>query len=275
VPTTAKIAVVPALKHILALLAVAGTAPGPDTFSGSITDSAGHPLSGAEVTIYGTTGAGQHASFELRTDASGRYSIHVPRGLYTARAYANVTWNGNQYRLSLHPADNENSRSYDSKPGVLKNFVWRLSGLKAFRNPDPERPESYYGGAIHIVLSDPMRMGVDAYVVFAPSTVIEVLLNPIGALLDGSTAHPLLFEVKASSYSPHQCFLRDIPAGRYLVTARARKAGTSIPLRVAASVHEGGTPAPPAKSVDIAFQPSNLLGPSSDGFETVTLYVMN
>lgn len=266
---------VPALKHILVFLAVAGASPAPDTFSGRITDSAGHPLSGAEVTIYGTTGAGQHASFELKTDTSGRYSIHVPRGLYIVRAYANVTWNSKRYRLNLHPADNENTRSYDSTPGVVKDFVWRLNGLKAFRNPDPERPESYYGGAIHIVLSDPMRTGVDAYAVFAPATVIEILLNPIGSLLDGSAAHPLMFEVKASSHSPHQCVLRDIPAGRYLLTARARKADKFIPLRVAATVHEGGAPAAPAKSVDIAFQPSNLLGPSSDGFETVTLYIMN
>jgi hypothetical protein len=271
-----KIALVLAIKPILLLLALAESAPVPGTFSGLVTNSAGRPLAGAEVVIHGTTSTGRHASFEQRTDAQGRYSVRVPRGVYAARAYGNLVWNGKSYRLLLHPVDNDNNRSYDANPGVVKDFVWRLSGLKAYRNLDPERAESYYGGTIQIVLRDPMRNGLEAIAEFAPATVLEIFLNPIGTLLDGSAARPLLFKSNTSGNSPDQRVLKDVPAGRYVLTARARTPSDSVlPLRVAAAVHEGGTPALPAKSIEIDFQPSKLLGPSSDGFENITLYVMN
>jgi hypothetical protein len=269
------IAVVLAFQSILILLAVAQGATAPDTFSGRVTDSAGHPLPGAEVTVSGTTDGGQHAVFEQRTDSQGRYSIRVPRGVYTARAYGNVVRNGQAYRLVLHPTDNDATKPYDSKSGAVKNFVLRLSGMKAFRNLDPERPESYYGGSIQIAFSDPMRTGLDAYAVFAQEAVIEILLTPVGALLDGSAAHPLQFKRRASSQSSEQRIV-NIPAARYVLTARAWHPGRSaVPLRVAAAVHEGGRPTPLAKSVEIDFQPSRLLGPSSDGFEPITLHIMN
>ena len=272
----AKIALVLALKSILLILVVAEAAPLPGTFSGVVTNSAGRPLPDAEVVVHGTTAAGRPANCEQRTDAQGRYRIRVPDGVYTACAYGNIRWNGKLYRLILHPADNENAKSYDSKQGVVKNFVWRLSGLKAFHNLDPERPESYYGGAIQIVFSDPKRTGLDAYADFARSTVIEILLNPIGKLVDGSTARPLLFKAGTAASSPDRRIIKDIPAGRYLLTARARTSSASVlRLQVAATLHEGGIPAQPARSVEIDFQPSRFLGPSSDGFETVTLYVMN
>ena len=275
-PAAAKIALVLAIKSILLILVVAEAAPLPGTFSGVVTNSAGRPLADAEVIVHGTTSAGRPASCEQRTDAQGRYKIRVPDGLYTACAYGNINRNGKLYRLILHPDDNENARSYDSKQGVVKNFVWRLSGLKAFRNLDPERPESYYGGTIQIILSDQKRTGLDAYADFAPSTVIEILLKPVGTLLDGSAPRPLLFKSGTSGSAPDRRIIKDVPPGRYLLTARARTTSASVlPLRVAATLHEGGIPAQPARSVEIDFQPSRFLGPSSDGFETVTLYVMN
>lgn len=46
--------------------------------------------------------------------------------------------------------------------------------------------------------------GLDAYVTFAPGTVLEILLNPVGPLLDGTAAGQLIFKRSTSWQTPDQ-----------------------------------------------------------------------
>ena len=158
----------------------------PGTVSGRVTDSAGHPLPRVDITIGGTTDAGTRVNFEQRTNPLGLYSLRIPSGIYRVRAYYNLVRGNASYRLPLHPLDNDDTRSYDAKPGIVKDFIWRLTGMRAFHNLNPKKPESYYGASVWLMDSDPTQAGIAGYTHLPEGTILEILLTPTGPLWDGS-----------------------------------------------------------------------------------------
>src|SRR5690606_1252525 len=92
--------------------------------------------------------------------------------------------------------------------GAVRNFEWRLTG----KRPEPLSGE--YGGLVTF----------DSYPgVYIDDKQIEFTFTPLTPLIDGSTGTTLQLK------SPDGYTLKDIPMGRYEVTARYQ--GKSVKLR--------------------------------------------
>lgn len=186
--------------------------------TGSVVDTKGNPLSDVEVTIENTL-VGTYNSFVGKTDANGNYKIKISKvGTYHANAYLVKNYNGKNYRLPLHP-DNDNVFSNE---GAVRNFKWKLSG------PMPE--DGYYGS--YIELNGALLLDID-------EQSIEYTLTPVGKLIDGSDGEVLKLHTgqpNTSSYGK----LTDIPIGRYTLTAVYVKNGNRQPLRLKYTLGSGG-----------------------------------
>jgi len=216
----------------------ADTEPKPGHVAGKVTDSAGKPVSDAQVSISGTTNAGQRADFKTQTDARGDYSQRVPDGLYRVRAWVGREYHARKYQLTLHPRDGDFKRTHDSKPGAVKDFVWKIQGLMAYEGQDEEEGGSYYGGHVGFQGGDPTNSNTPP-LEFPDGTTLEITLTPDGPLLDGSAGKPVVFKGRYTqprlNFVPYRKReIVNIPTGRYLVTARLVDAqGASSGLRVA------------------------------------------
>lgn len=227
---------------------------------GRVTDSAGQPLAGVMIHIYGTTMAGANTRFEKPTGADGRFSQRVPEGIYGVRAEY-VLEGETSYTLALHPIDGITARQHDSEEGIAKDFVWLVSGLRPGSTPgEPgthNEPNKYYGGSLQI------SAHVEGFATEPPfpdgSTLIAEL-TPRGALLDGRPAQPLTFRrtfspsIRSSSY----WYPSDIPLGRYALRLSLEKPGQPAkPLTLKQSLDFNGDFKP---TVDVDVLPSTTTG---------------
>lgn len=201
-------------------------------------DSAGKPLAGATVHIYGTTMAGQNTRFEKPVGRDGKFSQRVPDGIYGVRAEYVHQWNGRGYTMALHPIDGITARSHDSEEGIPKDFVWKISGLRPGQTAgEPgthNEPGKYWGGSLQIGFHQP---GFDSVTVPDGATLV-VTLNPEGPLFDGSRGSPLTFRrtfgghVRATSYY----YPADIPLGVYTLRVALEQGGATRALEVKKSL---------------------------------------
>lgn len=227
-------------------------APSSRHVRGQVVDMQGQPLSRTDIYVRGTTLAGLNRSFQTSAE-NGRYDLEVPDGLYGVYASAVVSYNGLTYRLPLHPTDGKGWRSIEnSKNGIVKDFVWKLTGLRA------EEAEQNYGGTILLDespgASNPLRRGA----------LLEITLTPDGPLVDGNPGVTLTFQRTWGQGYPT---LVDIPIGRY--TATARVVGQSArPLRLTARPVFNAPFASPAPSAVFHFQPNDH---GSDGVQQMRL----
>lgn len=206
----------------------------PGYIVGRCTNSAGKALRGVRVRVFGTTQAGENTNYETKTDASGFYSVRLPKGnFHVGWAHFDVAAPaGPSYSLPLHPLDGSNDDA-KSTPGIVENFVLKISG-RISPLKDAQSDLSYYGGSIHVSGGAIANAGFldDAYYRFPEGSSLEMTLVPQGVLADGSTGKTL---VRRKSVAAGTTFL-DIPIGRYKVTAKLIGAdGASKPLRVAAA----------------------------------------
>jgi len=208
------------------------------TISGIITDSRGKPIKGgrATVTLAGKTLAGgERAGYTVTADENGAYSADVPDGIYRIWAELRVEFNGRTFKLPLHPADGKDSDApHNSKPGVVKNFVWKLTG------PVPgKEPGSYwsnYGQSVFVFdaetsLANPEKKLAKKY----PGATVVVKMIPKGSLADGSQGQALMFKmpVEATQFGTDQARLWDIPLADYMVFAvLTTKDGKEKPLQI-------------------------------------------
>jgi hypothetical protein len=191
---------------------------------GTITNSKGKPLSGALVRIGGIiNGAGNRGSFETQTDAKGQYKLQVPNGYYHVNAWYTPKYQGIQASLPLYPVDKDKVKEQFSQDGIVKDFVWKISGPMPVKHPVLDHNE-YYGGVIIFsgqdinstkVLSDPPA-----------GSIIEFTLTPVGPLIDGSKGKVITRKKKLSknlmALNPTQKerLVFDIPIGKYKITAK-------------------------------------------------------
>lgn len=182
-------------------------APQPGVMKGVVTDARGVPLAGAQVVadntlFYNTNAIGI-------SDAQGRYSIDVSRPLGTWAPSATITrtYNGRRYEVSLHP---DNPDVFAGNDGAIRNFTWKLSG---------ERPDGLgtYGMSVIYYFEpgtweDPHHPGE-----FLDVAHVELTLQPGGPLLDGSSGQTI---VAFGSNTPDGPAVRDVPIGRYAISAR-------------------------------------------------------
>lgn len=240
-----------------------------DVISGRVTTAAGAPVAGAEIEVVGYTGGpdlGQHIE-TVATGADGTYRYEVPNGLYEALGTATLEFEGKTYQFLLDPADGSCEQEM-SDAGIVKDFVLRLSGLQMCLDGGVE-PDNYlfYHGA-------PVQLSSDLATA-APHEVVEYTLQPVGALADGSPGAPLAFQRTVAAHTNYfgpiddTAALYDIPLGRYVVSAALLAPdGRRLPLLVATDA------APtPAQSVELWFEPREVVGTLTTGYVMPTLYV--
>jgi hypothetical protein len=228
----------------------------PNTVAGRITDARGNIIEDARllVQVSGTTLAGERTNFDIEVDENGLFSQEVPDGLWRIYGFIEKEYNGHKYRLPLDPEDKrEIGSTQGTRKGVVKNFVWKVAGLKP--KADKTLPGSYYGGSIDLtdvqVYNEGRRL-VDRY----PGAKVVVTLKPKGILIDGSQGKPVKVEadVAAADALTRPMFM-DIPLGEYVATAQlVAPNGASRPLNIAMGFVRFDAPGRSASAV-VAFYP--------------------
>ena len=210
----------------------------PDIICGRLVDSQGHPLGGANasVSVFGVSSSGEQLEYPLvQAGPDGTYSIQVTSGVYRVQGYANPTYQGIRWNLTMHPDDNSQV-GLPSDSGIVKNFTWVLTGLEpppADGTPlDPANPYQHYGAVIGLTLDGTPLVG----------SQFQFTLTPQGQLADGSTGQTLVFKSTVNSsvvdhftFTEGQYpatpgyqgdnFLSDIPLGVYTLSVTATDPG--------------------------------------------------
>lgn len=187
-----------------------GAKPGHAT--GKLADAHGKPLT--DVTLSFSAFLADNTAFAKEfpiKGPAGEYAIAVPDGMYnTPQGRVGAWYNDKWYDLPLAAADG--SREWpaqrNSKQGLVRDFVWRISGLKPAGNP--LEPGDYWGGAIHF------DKGGD----LGDFAKIEITLKPEGPLVDGSEGQTLVFVRELPWKRPQDHLLLDVPLGKYTATAK-------------------------------------------------------
>lgn len=100
----------------------------PGYVRGTVSDTRGELLDNVSVRIFGNSSKGD--KFEFSTPAkNGTYELRVPDGVYEATAKVTVPYNGKTYTFDL--AEIGEGGYKHSEEGIVKNFVWKLSGERA------------------------------------------------------------------------------------------------------------------------------------------------
>ncbi|HYE17151.1 MAG TPA: hypothetical protein VEA69_01840 [Tepidisphaeraceae bacterium] len=181
---------------------------------GTLADARGGPLSNVTVRVRGFTRGGDAVdkTFEVKGPAKG-YEFELPDGTYsTPEAVVTAEYHNRTLVFPLAPADGATEwlEARDAKAGLVRDFVWRISGARPAGVGNPLDPTGYWGSAVVFDL------GGD----FGDTANFEVTLKPDGPLVDGSEGGPLTF-VRRIPWRRHEDhFLLDIPTGRYTATAK-------------------------------------------------------
>jgi hypothetical protein len=169
----------------------------PGVVKGLVVDTQGKPLPNLKVVVENTV---FHASYVYATTGQdGRYRAEVPNGGWKVSVQLERQFQGRTYKFDLHP---DNANGFTGTEGAIRNFSWKLSG------PRPEG-NRFYGGSATVYRA----LGDDGP--FYEMTEVELTFTPDGPLIDGSTGQPVTGRPESGSDQ-----VRDIPVGRYVITAR-------------------------------------------------------
>lgn len=239
----------------------------PNVVQGVVVDSAGKPMKGAAIRIFGVSDAGEKVGYDVKADASGRYSTKVASGVYSVRASANLTFEGRPWTLDLHPTDNDDT-DLNSSNGIVKNFQLKLTGLPPRLADQAENSTAYYGAYIAVDFRQPKPAGgswMDPDPTAYPDAyAVEFTFTPTGPLIDGSEGKTVVMTRKpralrhSSGPLDETRYLYDIPIGSYKLTATMKMpdGGTkALKLRDAYS-SEGAE----QESMELHFKPSSIRG---------------
>lgn len=180
--------------------------------TGTVTDLFGKPIAGAKVVANNSMIDDSNPSGV--TDAQGKYRIKLPAvGTFHTSAQITRVMNGRTFILDLCP------NSYDefSIDGASRDFVWRLTG------PRETASMGYYGATL--------AMNSDIYSMIEDYSTVTWTLIPQGKMIDGSEGVTLTLKCSAPMTSDYAS-LRDIPLGRYKVSAVYKENNVTKPLRI-------------------------------------------
>ncbi|MFC4454259.1 hypothetical protein [Deinococcus sonorensis] len=186
-----------------------------------------------DVEVYADNTLQYNVNQTGRTDAQGHYRIPLPKnelGTWRGGAILTREYHGVNYRFVLVADDRT---EFPAEKGAVRNFTWKLTG----KTPD----DGYYGGSLWMygAVDEP---GFDL-------SRVEVTLEPDGPIIDGSAGKT----IKAFLYGSQ---IRDIPIGRYRVTARyLPEDGPAQPVLIAER-----RPTTYASSMTADFERTNTLG---------------
>ena len=214
---------------VIGLSSCSHSSPGPDetepgtsskpqagVVSGRVVDSQGKPV--ANATIVASSTDYHNRTSTGYTDANGNYRFVVPTGVaagsYTVSGSVTTKYQGRNYTLALYNADTRVFSAYD---GAVRNFVFRLTGK---RNIDDDAFASPLGGKLEVRhdFNNTIREN------------IEVTLDPVGPLVDGSTGKKIVARLSDRSDS-----IEDVPVGKYKITARDVVTGQKLGVSIADS----------------------------------------
>ena len=232
----------------------------PGVIKGRVTDTKGAALADVPISIYGTSNAGERVNFSTRTGADGRYSLPVPDGIYRIYGYYRMQYKGRNYSLPVWPVDNIDGVTHASKEGVVKDFIWKISGPSPFAKDDPNRVGNYYGGYadlgdeyyFQLMHGDVFQAGTG----IPSGTTIELTLKPDGPLFDGSAGQAIVYKIPSEELA--SWYIWDIPLGDYTATAQLiDRNGRKTPLRVSSiSMANGGEQLSKRTSTPVVFMAS-------------------
>jgi hypothetical protein len=219
-----------------------GVAPDPSAkpgrLSGKLSDARGKPLRDVTVTVFGFSDKGEPVNKEVTVEGpAGEYEIELPPGKYnTPTARIGVEYNERWYVLPLAAADDSREwpEQRDSRKGLVRDFVWRISG--PVPGGDPLRESGHWGGTIHF------DKGAD----LGDLATIEITLTPEGPLIDGSQGKPVTYERKLPWKRHEDHLLFDVPLGRYQATAKVLYGTRPKPLRLASYTIDPSRPEMPS-----------------------------
>jgi hypothetical protein len=235
--------------------------PAANTVSGRAVTEQGTPLENVWIQVGGVSDH-HNVVYDTLTDANGRYERQVPVGIYHVSARITFSYQGEKWMLPLHPSDNSDS-DVDSASGIVKDFVWKLSGTLPGRT-DTSNPASFYGGAI--------RLNLGGYAAPADGTVMRFTLTPVGPLADGSTGAVITQDSTTTGHSLTPDDLLDVPLGAYTLTVtQINPDGTATAVGIMPGEYWGqGTG---SESLDISFSPATLYVDSVNGIKELAVTV--
>ena len=175
---------------------------------GRITDSKGNPIANAKVVIEHTVYYGTY--IYAISDDRGYYKTNVPNGSWQASVQIQRNYLGRTYTFDLHP---DNAEPFAGTAGALRNFTWKLSGAK---------PAGGFYGSSLAVYPEP---GSDFFI-----EDLELTLRPEGPLADGSAGE--IISRGLEDIGGGEDGIRDVPVGKYLITARNKSTGMGLQIRM-------------------------------------------
>ncbi|WP_126249342.1 carboxypeptidase-like regulatory domain-containing protein [Chitinophaga rhizosphaerae] len=172
--------------------------------TGKVVNAAGTPIKGVKIIIDHSIFWNSNLTTSTKDD--GTYSVKIPIGSWYAFAENTVEYNGRKFKMDLHP-DNSDGFGGD---GAVRNFTWKLSGEKT------EPLTGTYGGVVEF------NHTVGEFEAIEDREIVWTF-TPSGPLIDGSAGKVLTLK------SANGNDLRDVPIGRYKVTATYE--GKALKLR--------------------------------------------
>lgn len=206
------------------------------TVRGLVRDTQGRPLASAEINISNAVYVTRPVSGA--TGADGAYLLELPPN-QVWRAYGSIstTLGGRTYCSELAADNDEIFRSSDA---TVRNFSWKLAGLKSPSLP-PNSSSSYYGARLSVNWTS--RDGTGHY----NFEQLRITFVPSGPLIDGSTIGP--FNGVVGRWAAAE--MGSIPLGIYTVTADYLPPDGSTPIRLRVGTRFGSL----AASAQVTFEP--------------------
>jgi hypothetical protein len=189
----------------------------PFTVSGSVVDSRGKPIEGAEVSLNADFVYGRASA---TTGADGRYMLtDLIRATYRVQAWIKAPYAG---RTICHRLAMPKSTDYNSFPvsgGAVRNFRWQMSGRIG-------NTESFFGAGVRVWNADTLPLDSGA--------AIEFTLAPTSTLLDGSNGATIVRQAPLVTPAS-EIGLDDVPLATYRMKAvLVKRDGQRLPLKLKA-----------------------------------------
>ncbi len=221
----------------------------PGTVTGTVVDTQGTPIAGAQVTLRPALTTGQA---DFRTDADGRYvAASLPDVPYYARAWTFVEYGGQQVCMRLGMDSDADYDSFTATNGAVRNFRMQLTGPIGDMR---DAIDGHFGGAIYFF---------DAIDLADRGEQIEFTFTPTGPLIDGTMPEPFTRTLTTSDGN----LVRGIPIGPYRLSAEViEPGGTRRPMALALDSY-----GELAAAVDIDWTGENTCSLAS-GFNWVDVY---
>ena len=180
--------------------------------TGKVIDPQGKPLPRATIYTDNTVFKGRGSEVSSSADGSYQVQLVADLGQWVAKGFILKQYNDRVYKILLDP---ENPDSFTEEEKPVRNFQWKLTG----HIPDLSL-DMYYGGTVEM-FRDPNAIEL------RDNENIEFTFKPVGPLIDGSTGKTLTLRAKKR----YDDFIRDVPIGRYAVTAIYKPTGEALQVR--------------------------------------------